>query len=370
MAISTYSMLKNVFGHWDITKKSFDENVGYQCLDAEIRLNWECNARCKMCGLSNYIYRQDQNRKNNLSLDEIKKIIDDLKELGCTNLTLSGGEPTLSPILIDTIQYATDKGIQTALNTNGFLLDKEYLERLIVAGVKIFTFSIDSPIEKQHDEIRGLKGCYQRAAEAIDMINEYNKKSDSKVFVLINCVLLKENIRHIHKFTNFYEKHPFHHINLSPASIGTKWDQWTTGNEELRTDTEDVKYFKKEVFPILQKYNWPFEIRDPYEDEKNIANNIHSMYSYVPDKCFVPFLHIVIQSNGDVIPCCYADDRFLMGNTRETSLINIWNNERYRAFRENAKGSQQMEMCQSCRQYMKINKEINKKIQREVSYYG
>lgn len=370
MAVSTYSMLKNIFSHWKIVKESFDKNIGYQCLDAEIRLNWECNAQCKMCGLSNYIYKHGEKRKNNLTLDEIKKTIDDLKKLGCTHLTISGGEPTLSPILIDSIKYANEKGIKTALNTNGFLLDKEYLESLIEAGLRIFTFSIDSPIEKQHDEIRGLPGCYQKVTKAIDIINNYNKKTGSKVFILINCVLLKENIRNIHKFIDFYEKHPFHHINLSPASIDTKWDQWTTENEELRTSIEDVNYFKNKIFPILQKYNWPFKIVDPYEDGKNIENNIHSMYSYVSSKCFIPFLHMVIQSNGDVIPCCYADDRFLMGNVKESFLIDIWNNEKYKKFREKAKRLEQMDMCQSCRQYMKINNKINQKIKCGVDYYG
>ncbi len=369
MSISTYSMLKNVFVHWNIAKNSFDKNIGYQCLDAEIRLIWECNARCKMCGLGDYIYKNDQNRKNNLNSDEIKSVIEDLKKLGCKNLTLSGGEPTLSTILIDIIKFAVERGIQTALNTNGFLLDQEYIERLIAAGLRVFTFSIDSPIEKQHDEIRGLKGCFQRAVKAIDIINDWNKKSERKVYILINCVLLKENIRYMHKFIDFYEKHPFHHLTLSPASIGTKWDQWSTMNEELRTDIEDVKYFKQKVFPDLKKYNWPFEIIDPYEDEKNIANNIHSVYSYIPDKCFVPFLHMVVQSNGDVIPCCYADDRFLMGNVRRNSLTEIWNNEKYKEFRNNAKGFKQMEMCQSCRQYIKINYEINQKMEREVNLY-
>lgn len=363
MAISTYSILKNTFYNWDVARKNFEENIGYRCLDAEIRLNWECNAKCKMCGLSGYINGSDKKRRVKLTLDAIKNTIVDLKKMGCNQLTLSGGEPTLSPNLIEIISFATKNDIQVALNTNGYLLNKEYIYKLIESGLKIFTFSVDSPIEKQHDEIRGLKGCYKNIVNSIDIINDYNEKSNNKVYVLINCVLLKENIGDIHKFTEFYEKHPFRHINLSPASLATEWDQWTTQNENLRTSVEDIQNFKEEVFPILQNYNWPIQISDPYEEGKeNILKNIHSKYSYVPSECYIPFLHVVIQSNGDVIPCCYADDRFLMGNVNEDSLVEIWNNNKYRVFREKAKNCKQIDMCQSCRQYMKINDQIKQRM--------
>lgn len=361
MAISNYSILKNVLRNWLLVKDCFDSNLGYRCLDAEIRLNWECNARCKMCGLYNYIAKHDQKRKVNLSLDEVKNVVRDLSSLGCTHLTLSGGEPTLSPILTDVIDFAAQEGMEIALNTNGYLLDEAYIVRLIEAGLKRFTFSIDSPIEAQHDEIRGLKGCFQHICNAIDVINKYNMKNGTKIYILVNCVLLKENIRNVDKFIYFYEKHHFDYINFSPASIGTLWDQWTTPKNELRSDIEDVLYFKKEVFPLLKEYNWPLKISDPYEGEERIADNIKSIFSYTPNKCYVPFFHTVIQSNGDVIPCCYTDDGFTMGNIREMSLQEIWNNEKYKCFRESAKGEHKMDMCQSCRQYMNINNVIDAK---------
>lgn len=362
MAISTYSMLKNVFSKWEAFQKKLIENTGYLCLDAEIRLNWECNANCKMCGLSKYISENDPKRKQNLNITDIRNLLSALKKLGCSHVTFSGGEPTLSPILIDCIKCAVENEMLVAINTNGYLLNEGYIKNLIDAGVKIFTFSIDSPIEEQQDEIRGLRGCYKSITNAIDVINEYNNKSSNKVFVLVNCVLLKENIRNIHMFTEFYKKHHFDHINLSPASIQTKWDQWTVENNSIRTSIMDVRYFKKEVYPLLKNYDWPFHVEDPYEDD-NIENNIHSRYSYIPLSCFIPFLHTVIQSNGDVIPCCYANDNFIMGNIKEKSLEEIWNNEKYKTFREKVKTSQLFEMCQSCRQYMKINDQIYKKLE-------
>lgn len=365
MAISNYSILKDVLKHWPLVKNCFDSNLGYRCLDAEIRLNWECNARCKMCGLHDYIAKHDQKRKVNLSLDEVKSVVRDLASLGCTHLTISGGEPTLSSILTDVVNFAAQEGMEIAINTNGYLLDEAYIMRLIEAGLTRFTFSVDSPIEAQHDEIRGLKGCFRHVCDAIDVINEYNKKNGAKIYVLVNCVLLKENIRHIDKFIDFYEKHHFDYINFSPASIGTLWDQWTTEKDELRSDTEDVLYFKNEIFPRLKEYNWPFSISDPYEEGKNIAENIKSIFSYTPNKCYVPFLHTVVQSNGDVIPCCYADDDFVMGNIRQISLQEIWNNERYQCFRKSAKSEYKMDMCQSCRQYMNINNTIELKRKNE-----
>lgn len=365
MAIANYSILKDALKNWSLVKDYFDSNLGYRCLDAEIRLNWECNARCKMCGLHDYIVKNDPKRKVDLSLDEVKNVVRDLSILGCTHLTLSGGEPTLSPILTDVVAFAAQAGMEIALNTNGYLLDESYILELIEAGLKRFTFSIDSPIEAQHDEIRGLKGCFQRVCSAIDTINEYNMKNGTRIFILVNCVLMKENIRNTDKFIDFYEKHRFDYINFSPASIGTLWDQWTSEKNELRSDMEDVLYFKNKVFPLLKEYKWSLKIVDPYEEGESIAENIRSIFSYTPNRCYVPFLHTVIQSNGDVIPCCYADDSFIMGNIRETALREIWNNEKYKCFREHAKCEYKMDMCQSCRQYMNINNTIDLKRKNE-----
>lgn len=356
MAIQSYAILKQIYRKWNQVVESMRHDNGYQCLDVEMRLNWECNAKCKMCGLNDYIQKNEQSRRENLSLEAVIETIDSLKRRGCRYITFSGGEPTMSKHLLQAVRHASSGGMVVSLNTNGFLLTKERTIELIETGVNIFTFSLDSPYEERHDEIRGLKGCFNRVTQAMDTINEYNMSASSKIKIFVNCVLLKNNIREVEGFTELFSKHRFDYLTLTPASIDTEWDPWTSQKQELRVGVEDVYYFKRDVYPNLLAYNWNIKVEDPFgDDESEIRKNIKSVYSDNVKSCFVPLFHTVVQSNGDVIPCCYSDDSYIMGNVLKEPFEDIWNGDRYKSFRRECRSEKDFPMCLSCRQYKTIN---------------
>ncbi|NIO71698.1 MAG: radical SAM protein, partial [Anaerolineae bacterium] len=64
----------------------------------KIKLTWRCNLRCQMC---NY-WRQE--RRNALSSELLRITIDELAELGCGKIHLSGGEPLLREDLFELIE--------------------------------------------------------------------------------------------------------------------------------------------------------------------------------------------------------------------------------------------------------------------------
>jgi radical SAM protein with 4Fe4S-binding SPASM domain len=54
------------------------------------------------------------------------------------------------------------------------------------------------------------------------------------------------------------------------------------------------------------------------------------MFGY--DNCVAPWLIAEVMPNGDVAPCRDYPD-YVVGNICEDSIVNIFNNERYRKFR-------------------------------------
>lgn len=359
MAVSNYTILKKILGNKNEFWESYNKGTGFMPLDTELRLNWKCNAKCVMCGVSEYFSKEDKNKRKELDYQEITKILIQLKDMGCSSITLSGGEPTLRKDLVNIVAYASRTcSLNVSLNTNGFLLTKQLLEQLISAGINSITFSLDSPIEEVHDQIRGLNGSYRRIAEAIDYINTViNNNSKSKVYIFVNCVVLKNNIHTFNEFSLFYDKHKFHHLNFSPASINTPWDIWTAGNETLRPLVEDIIYLKKVIKKLCADMG-ELQIEDPFGDsEDEIKKNLNVMFSHRPSVCFVSMLHSVIQSNGDVIPCCYAPDSFIMGNISDMSFEKIWNGYSYKLFREQCR-KVSFPMCTSCRQYELVNRRL------------
>lgn len=359
MAVSNYMILKKILSNKNVFLESYKEGIGYSPLDVELRINWKCNAKCAMCGVSKYFLKESNNKRKELNFQEITRLLFQLKDMGCSSVTLSGGEPTLRKDLVSIVSYASKIcKLNVSLNTNGFLMTETLLEQLISAGINSITFSLDSPLEDIHDHIRGLRGSYRRITEAIDYINAAAKIDPKrKVFIFVNCVVLKDNIYSLKEFSGFYERHKFHHLNISPASINTPWDIWTAEKETLRPAVEDIMYLKKVIKELCTKIG-ELQIEDPFGDsEDEIKKNIHVIFSNRPKVCFIPMMHSVIQCNGDVIPCCYAPDNFIMGNISDMSFEKIWTGDSYKLFRKQCREAS-FQMCTSCRQYELINRKL------------
>ncbi len=93
--------------------------------------------------------------KDELSLDEIDKIINDIKAFK-PNVTLFGGEPLLYSNWEKVVSRIKEEGMRCNIITNGILLEK-YASSIINLGVDEIIFSLDGPREV-HDEVRGTKG--------------------------------------------------------------------------------------------------------------------------------------------------------------------------------------------------------------------
>ncbi len=70
-------------------------------------------------------------------------------------LATAGGEPLVSKDVWPTLERARTRGIHVSLATNGTLLTKDTVRRLIDAGVKYVEVSVDSLIPEEHDRFRG-----------------------------------------------------------------------------------------------------------------------------------------------------------------------------------------------------------------------
>ncbi len=359
MTIGNYKILKDCLRNKKNFNRCYEEDTFYKPLDIELRLLYKCNAKCIMCGVESYYHENKDILKEQMSIEKVRDIIDELWDLGTKQLTLSGGEITLFKGLDQIISYGVSKGITIAMNTNGYLVTRAMIDKLYESGIDSITFSLDSPNAEIHDEIRGLPGSFKRIIEAIEYINTVNKLSKHKIYVFINCVLLKTNIDSLKGFRKLLEQIKVDHLNFSPASIDTKWDQWTTHREDLRISNEDVMKLKKETIPFINEGNFSFKLTDPFGDTINeIERNRHVIFTERATNCYVPYIHLVIQPNGDILPCCYSPDDYIIGNIFKSSIKNLLNSDKYNLFRHQLKQSK-LPMCQSCKQYNFINNKLN-----------
>lgn len=113
---------------------------------------WSCNQKCIHC----YAAGQTGAETAELTTAEWKLVLKKLREANISQVTFTGGEPTLRKDLVELVEAA--KWFVTRLNTNGRLLTKELCRQLYEASldsVQVTLYSADAAI---HNALVGVKG--------------------------------------------------------------------------------------------------------------------------------------------------------------------------------------------------------------------
>ena len=104
-------------------------------LEGNIDLSYRCNNNCRHCWLR--IAPGAPEKQQELTLDEIKTIVDDARSMGCRQWNISGGEPMLRPDFPEIFDYITHKSISYSINTNGTLITPGIAKLMKRKGAKM-----------------------------------------------------------------------------------------------------------------------------------------------------------------------------------------------------------------------------------------
>lgn len=130
-----------------------------------------CNLKCKHC----YASADNKTYEGELTLDESKEFIDDLKDFNVPALLFSGGEPLMKKNILDLLDHANKRKIRSTISTNGTLLDKEMCKSLKKINLGYVGVSLDG-IGSNHDEFRGVKGAFDKSLKGIRNCIEVGQK--------------------------------------------------------------------------------------------------------------------------------------------------------------------------------------------------
>jgi MoaA/NifB/PqqE/SkfB family radical SAM enzyme len=119
-----------------------------------------CNLDCGYCNEYDDVSKP-------VPLEEMKRRLDMLADMGTSIITISGGEPLMHPELDDVIRHIRKRGMIAGLITNGFFLNRERIERLNDAGLEHLQISIDNaaPDEVSKKSLKSLDGRLEMLSE-------------------------------------------------------------------------------------------------------------------------------------------------------------------------------------------------------------
>ncbi len=161
----------------------------------QMEITTRCNLRCHHC------YICDNNSKGELTLPEIRRIIDEVVDEGCLWLVLTGGEPLLRPDFLDIYTYAKQKGLFVVLFTNGTLLTEaiaDYFKELPPYSIEISLYGLTESI---YQSVTGVQGSFQRCMKGINML------VDRHLPLHLKTVAVTANQHEIGEIQGFAEKH-------------------------------------------------------------------------------------------------------------------------------------------------------------------
>jgi MoaA/NifB/PqqE/SkfB family radical SAM enzyme len=150
---------------------SFDEYArevvrlqGRVPLSGSLEVTWRCNLRCVHCYMG--AYRSEPE----LSLVEIRRVIDELVDAGCLRLLITGGEPLLRPDFREIYRYAVQKGLLLTLFTNGTLVDREIAAFLKDYPPVLCEVSLYGASSASYGRVCGCPEAFEKALAGVDLL--------------------------------------------------------------------------------------------------------------------------------------------------------------------------------------------------------
>ena len=150
------------------------------------QLFWECtlrcNLKCRHCGSG----CTQGKAQSDMPLEDFLRTIDSITphvNPHDVTIIISGGEPLLRDDLEECGRQLYRRGYSWGIVTNGFSLTRERLNRLMDAGIRSMTISLDG-LKEEHNWLRGHAESFDRAANAIQML----AKDDELLWDVVTCI--------------------------------------------------------------------------------------------------------------------------------------------------------------------------------------
>lgn len=287
----------------NLLRKEIHENPPFP-KSVKIEITSHCNYKCSCC-----FHKDSLGNKGFIDPNFLKYILFELKSLNVEEVGLFGlGESTLDKNLPLYIKMAKDLGIPYVfLTTNGSLCTLDYIKTLLDSGLDSLKFSI----------------------------NAYDRDSYLKETKRDNFIEVVGNLKRISKYIK--EKNIKCNLSVSCIFYPDKEEEYLKFKSEIEKFAE---------FYFLPLYNQAGLV----PDEKASKGNIGALFNNVsPMPCYKIFNFANITWDGYLTACCFDfQEKFKIADLKKVSLIEAWNNQKFKDLRTCHLKGIVPDLCKDC----------------------
>ena len=153
---------------------------------------WETTQACDLACVHCRACAQPARNPLELSIDEAKRLIDEVAALEAPVFVLTGGDPLKRPDVYELVEYATSKKVRISLTPSATpLLTREAIAELKRRGLARLAISLDGPDAATHDNFRRVPGSFDWTLKAVRWAHEV------ELPVQINTTITRHNLQHL-----------------------------------------------------------------------------------------------------------------------------------------------------------------------------
>lgn len=290
-----------------------------------------CNLRCVMCPWRE-ITKNSINRglMSQAIWDAIRPHLTQVRSMDFTG----GGEPLLQPHLVEWIADAKAAGCETGFLSNGLLLKKDLLERILDAGMDWICISMDGATEEMYEQIR-VGSNFRRVCENVSNIAAMRHGKLPKT--MINFVLMDTNHHQVEEIVHLAAKLGVDQVNFKQCDV-IRGDAGKGHGLFGPQETRDIRRLRKSLAKarrLAQKLGllttaFSFTPEEQAVCEQDPRNSMFVRY----DGTVAPCINLAIGG-----PTTFLGEDVEMpsahyGQLPQDDLLDLWNSDKCKFYRQ------------------------------------
>lgn len=220
------------------------------------RVLWEitntCNYYCSYCMFSCTAKKYE----NELTTDEVKRTIKELKENNFTYIKFTGGEPFTRKDMIEILKYATELEFDMDISTNASLITEKIAKELKDINFPMVHVSLDGNDKTTHEYVRG-ENTFERTLKGIRCL------TDNNIYTRIGTVIYNQNEDKLEEIVKLAVELKANEIIFSFMEAMGRIQ-----NDETIISKRTIKSVKEELEKLSLKYKEQIKVKYSFSENK------------------------------------------------------------------------------------------------------
>jgi MoaA/NifB/PqqE/SkfB family radical SAM enzyme len=326
-------------GFWESLRETF---LGvprrFACLQVEVTSR--CHARCTYCPHTTLKERWES---RDMTMETFGRLWPAMRTAARVHLQ-GWGEPLMNPAFFEMADLARKAGCKVSTTTCGLIMDENLARRIVDSGIDIIAFSLAGTDAATNAVRQGAD--FERVCRSIATLQKIRRaRGGVHLEVHFAYLMLASAVEAVRGLPALAKELGVHAAVVSTLDYipAPGLEKEAFGAHEIEKLTGAARVLKEteaEAGTLNVDFHWSLPRHDAPGNEcrENIARSFYTA------------------SDGAVSPCVYVNlpigvehpNRHVFGNVNERDVLEIWDEAKFRDFRERLAGGEPAAACKKC----------------------